>query len=308
VRVRYYISFNEGRAGYPRVLRLAQKVGCDEGLKGPDKFFCGFFGYTFESDDPRLELLRDALRDAGIAWSERIEHVYADDELCGAALLWLTVSRAPMCCHEIRTGTTYDLSVACPACGTGAVQTSPLVIRRGRLPKKADICDAGWGCGPILVSTRIADSLRKAGLSGAELRQARACRTGEPLEWWQIIAAHVMPRISRQSENLIRDTGALVEGGREWGCDVCKRDMHAARGSEPLDIVYERSEVDPEQLPDAVQTWECFGRSVPRDDPEHHDVQGYARPLLLVKPRVMELLRAEKVRGAQFTPARIVGD
>ncbi len=88
----------------------------------------------------------------------------------------------------------------------------------------------------------------------------------------------------------------------------CQRDMHAAKGSRPLDIVYERKLVDPEQLPDAVQTWECFGRSVLHDDPIRHLIRTVAQPLILVKPKVLDVFRENKVRHVHFEPVRIIDD
>jgi hypothetical protein len=64
--------------------------------------------------------------------------------------------------------------------------------------------------------------------------------------------------------------------------------------------------MSPRELPDIVATWECFGRSVPRDDPARELRRGYAQPLILVSPKVYQLLTKLKIRDAAFQPTAFV--
>lgn len=304
----YFISFSVERERRDELYALVDQMKCQRGWQEPmtERGYPALY-HTFNADDPRLTFFRDYAKQFGRYYSERIEHVYTDVELRTFPLLSFGVDRKPIESGGVEYGTVYDLSKACPHCGTGAVQTSPLMLRRAELPKRGLLCETCIG--QKLVATKAADVLKGSGLSGLELRQACSYRDKEPLPWWQMIARYVMPRISSRSESLIRDTQPLFSAtDPKWGCPVCERDMYATKEGLPLNIVYERSQVDPEKLPDVVQTWECFGRSVLRNDPERGLQTGFAQPLLLVKPKVFDLFRKMKARGAGFSPVRIMED
>lgn len=260
---------------------------------------------TFDTADPKYHEFLAVLDRHGLKWSERIEHVYTDEELRSFPLLEIDVlGREPISGANCEYGTEYDTSHACRTCGTGASQTSPLMIPLKGLPKKGLVCETAKG--HLLVATSVADALREAGTSGLELRQALFYRNGEPLPWWQILPAYTLPRMTR-SKNLIRDTEPMSDPtAPKWGCSVCQRDMFAFKGPEPADWLYDRQVVDPAALPDVVQSWECFGRSFLHDDPERHRVRGFAQPAILVKPRVVDLFRRLKVKHARFAPVRIM--
>lgn len=67
---------------------------------------------------------------------------------------------------------------------------------------------------------------------------------------------------------------------------------------EPTEIAYNPEELPPE-LPDFVMSWECFGNSCLRTPFEE---SRFAQPLILVKPRVYQILRGLKIQNAKFTP------
>jgi hypothetical protein len=252
------------------------------------------------------ERFQAVLQSKGATWSlVRFEHVYTDDELRSFPLLQFSMARNPIGSHRSpHYGTTYDFANACSDCGTGAVQTSPLILPAAAFSRKGDLC-----AGPSsekLVGHRIQNSLVDANATGMELRQALTYRDKKPTPWWQIIAGITMPKMSKQSRNLFRDSGLIQSTGPKRGCPVCERDMFAFEGKEPADFVYNADEVDVESLPDVVQTWECFGRSVLHDDPERSLVRGLAQPMILVKPKVFDIFRRLKVRGAYFEPVRII--
>ena len=292
-----FISFNEGREKYNLIRSMLERIGCVDGLSGEGNFLCGLYQWRFDATDPHLEMLRAALAEHRIPWSERVDAVYSEDELRAAPLLNFGIDRKPIASGGPRFGTTYDLSTACPRCGTGAVQTSPLKLALAGLPKQGHL--ARTCIGQTLVNFQLAEALRSAGVSGLELRQTRFYRNDEPLPWWQLISSYTMPKMSSLTKGIIRDASP------GWGCPSCERDMFVGTVKQPAEIGYGRSEVDPQLLPDVVQTWECFGRSVLHDDPERHLIRGFAQPLTLVKQKVYEVFRRLSVRRVRFEPVRI---
>lgn len=65
-------------------------------------------------------------------------------------------------------GTEYDESRACPVCGAGAEQASPLHLDARRIPKRADFSQTI--AGEIVVSCRVADLVDRERLVGAEFK------------------------------------------------------------------------------------------------------------------------------------------
>lgn len=252
-------------------------------------------------DSPDHKQKFEAAMKSPVKWSERFEHVYTDAELRSFPLLRVYANRAPVESGGAETGTKYDLATGCPHCGTGAAQISPMMLELEGLPRKGHYTEANRG--EMLVSSELAEALRKAGVGGVELRQACFHKTGEPLPWWQIIPKYTMPRMSRETRWLIRQGG-----GPNWvGCAVCERDAYCySNASEPHDYAYDRASADPDSLPDVAATWECFGRSGTALDAERRPVPILAQPFILVKPKVFDVFRALRVRKAGFGPVRFV--
>ena len=65
-----------------------------------------------------------------------------------------------------RCGTRYDLSNACPLCGTGAIQVSPLFLNPAGVPGKGHIFQTVDH--EKLVSLQLAQALAQAGIRGVE--------------------------------------------------------------------------------------------------------------------------------------------
>ena len=296
-----YVRFSVPREQRDRIYSLLSRMECLDGWHESDPILPrsqpGLF-HTFDETDPRLTALLDLLREEGIEWIENWDAEYSEDELLHSDFLTLLVGGRPIESGGPEFGTVYADSKGCARCGTGAVQMSPLMIAMAGLPKRGHICETCRG--QVLVSEKLADAMRADGVSGVDLRQTLFYRNNEPLPWWQIIPTHTMPRMSRHTKGIVRD----IRSG--WGCPVCGRDMFANTMKEPTHITYDRHDADPSTLPDVVQTWECSGRSVLRDDPERQLIRGFAQPWILVKPRIMKLLRRLKVRGAVFEPVRFM--
>jgi hypothetical protein len=193
-------------------------------------------------------------------------------------------------------GNTYDLSAACPRCGTGATRTSPLILKKSDLPQGTGLIQTGHG--ETLASRDIADSLVAEIVSGLELRDVRAWRSADRLQWVELASSYQMPPISK----------ATTGGAREDPCPACGRDGYFDSTEAPLSIAYMGNEARPDSLPDIVHTWECFGNSrLAAPDDRYLPGPWFAQPLLLVKPAVAELLAHLGVRRLAFDPVRIVG-
>lgn len=284
------LTFNVGPEQYDGFRSMLQRLGCVEGW-AKSELLRGLFQHAFDADDQRLHRIRDLLHHEGIVSVESVEHHYAENELRAFPLLALVVTR------EIKIGgpqygTEYDLTTGCRECGAGATQCSPLILPRSALPKSGQICKGYRG--EVLTSGRLADAIRTAKCVGVELRQASSFPTREPQPWWQLICGYTMPRLGPKTKGIIR--------GKPEPCPLCQRDGHYMSTTEPMELVYNRGDVDLARLPDCVQTWECFGSSaLPAPLPSN----GIAQPLILVKQNVFELFRNLKVKRVEFDPVRV---
>jgi len=297
MRKLHHVRFNMPREAGERVREALAVIHCDQWWRPPpnERGLPSFLG-SFESGDVRVSQLLSFIRSEGLRVTEAITYKYSDDELRKFPLLELSVDRDPIA-TDSDFGTTYDMSNACSQCGTGAVQTSPLMLPLQGLPRKAKLT-LGTRF-EILVGPILHQALVASQVTGLELRQALFYRNREPLPWWQFISTYEMPRMSKASKNLTR----IVRPG--WGCTTCNRDMHVSTGIEPLDLVYDAAGVDIGLVPDVVHTWECWGRSVLKDDPVRQLVRGFATPWILVKPKVFDILRPFKLGDLDFSPVRL---
>lgn len=274
------------------MLASLKSIGCAEGMAAPDSLLCGLFQQSFDDDDPRLLELRRVLSERNVRVVERIETSYTDKELRSFPYLHLMVDRTEISPFGPSHGTTYDLSTGCPQCGCGARQTSPFYGPIKSFPKSGMIVRSST---EMFVADALANALRRAEVTGLELRRARSSRGHEPLSWHQIIAHVTLPKMSPATKGIIR--------GDPPPCPVCRRDGHYHTIHEPEEIVYRREEVNVDALPDIVATWECFGKSY-IGDPELGESR-FAGPLILTKPSVLDVFRETRVKHARFVPVRV---
>jgi hypothetical protein len=249
---------------------------------GPSGF--GQYEARLPSESPETPLFREELERRGLAWRERREVHYEPEELDPFPLNLLIVRKV------VGDGekASYDLTRACPDCGTGAVQMSPLQLNR-RLPKRSEVF--ATHASQILVSDRLAATLAEFGESGLELRQATAS-DGESVPWFQLIASETMPPLSARSRGI----------ARENQCKTCGRDGFFSDSRNPYEFVYNHDSVDVDSLPDAVVTWEHFGNSNRR-----FPLEGYApaQPMLLLRPTLSRVLVKASPRHVEALPVRI---
>ena len=298
MKKRFFVMFSVSRALGVRFTQYMKEIGLIEFWEEPhNERALPHMYHTLDAEDDRLAKLREILTREGIQWTEREEHVYTDAELREFPLLELSVDRKPLVGGGPEYGTQYDMSTSCPQCGTGATQISPLMLPLEGFPKKGMICQTGRG--HILVGSRLAEVLAAQQLTGLELRQAIFYRNDEPLGWWQIIAPHVLGRMTLREGGLGRDESP------GWGCMSCRRDMFGGVLDDGFSPNFTRAAADVYSIPEVISTWECFGRSVLKDDPARSLIRGFAQPLIMVKPKVFDIIRGLKVKQASFTPIRI---
>ncbi len=84
-------------------------------------------------------------------------------------------------------GTKYDETTACPRCGAGAMQSTPLYLPEKRIPKNKDV--SRTIAGEIVVSRRAAELFARHGITGAKLLPIRSkgASSVESKDWFQLI-------------------------------------------------------------------------------------------------------------------------
>ena len=145
------------------------------------------------SDDPLLEQIRRLEREfhaRGRAfftgWIPRRK--YSSRELAQAEMLKVSAKKVFEPAGE-ECGTRYDDAQACPVCGGGAPQITPLFLDGRRVPRNIDFAETI--AGEIIVSRRVADLFRAECFSGATFEPVRlANESGAPSkEYYQLNVA-----------------------------------------------------------------------------------------------------------------------
>lgn len=295
MKTTYYISFNIARDSERRVRDALARAGCDQWCRpAPNERGLPSFENLFDFEDARLHALLELTAREGIKPFLRVDHIYTDAELRACPFLRLIIARAEIGPFGPKYGTTYDLASGCGECGSGAVQTSPFYAPASALPKTGLVCCSST---EAFVAEPVVDALRCAEVTGLELRQVQTPREHSPLPWWQIIPKFTMAKVGPATKGLIQDASLPP-------CPRCRRDCHCQMPEEPEELAYSRAEVNPNALPDVVQTWERFGRSV--INREDFKRSRFAEPAILIKPSVFDILRKLKVKQVFFTPVRVV--
>jgi hypothetical protein len=295
MRTKVHVSFNAESRPLSHIRTILLDAGHAKLAEGGPPPL-GQYTVDFWEDQPELARLRSALEDEGIESFERREPVFSERERREAPLLRIIIRRTPKGYGGLTIyGNEYDLSEACPRCGTGAARRSPLLLKQGDLPKSGDIVETGGG--EVLVSPLLGQVLNEAKITGHHLDEVLAAQSQKRLCWLHLRSTFTMPRMSEATEG----------GDREDACTECGRDGYFDSARDPLRIAYDADAVDLDRLPDIVHTWECFGNShvTPPDD-RYVPGARFAQPLVLTSPKVYDLFRRQKVRRLDFEPVEIV--
>lgn len=291
MKTRYVVGLNFERSRFPDAQELFRRIGRPDLAAAPKEEF----GYTFIFDR-EADFVAFRAEASHLGFDKlyvRKDFIYTRSEILAAPLLGLSIGLAPKGFGGPKYGTQFDLSKACRLCGTGALQVGPLILKRSEVPQKGDIFETLDD--DTLVSPRVAEAFREDQVTGVELRQVVAHKGGDPLPWYQIITDFELPRMSDLTRGIIR--------GDPPPCPVCMQDGHYHTVREPMQIVYDATALEIDNVPDIAHTWERFGRSVLR---EPFKDSHFASPLLIVKPKLFLLFERLKVRRLRFLPVRIV--
>jgi len=191
-----------------------------------------------------------------------------------------------------RPGMTYDASGACPSCGDGLRQTSPLMIMGKEIPKSGLL---GSIDDDVLVHDSLAEEMYAAGFTGLAFGDVVDMQ-GHRLPWRQLLIDHPMPPMIAAARGLVRG-----RTGTEAPCASCGCDGWFDAAAEPFIPAYVGESLV--RIPDFARTAERFGtgqwaRPV-------HGRRSLASRRIIVRPAVYAFFRARKLRGVRFTPVSV---
>jgi hypothetical protein len=240
--------------------------------------------------DPRITRIGDLQRELKakdgrpffFGW--QLRHKYSRAEIERAEVLYLRIPSVFEPSGE-ECGTQYDDTCACPVCGSGAVQLTPLRLDTRRIPKSKDISETIGG--EIVVSEQFYELSRMYKLSGLHFREVESGHGRKPPKnkWFQLNAVGVQAHIHRRTSVGINPFNLDASG--EFRCS--KGDL---LGLNLLSEVFLTREPTPSE--DVFCTAEFIGVR-----------RGLLRPqrLLLVTPRAMRIMLDAGVKGCAFDVA-----
>lgn len=249
---------------------------------------------TLDDSDERVPKVLSLLAEYSEApWVARYD-IYSEDDLQSAPLLQLNGWSASTASGGAKYGTTYDKSNACPTCGTGIRQTSPLILQDDEMRRVDKHRIASTYHNDVLVRETDVERLLDAEVTGALFWPASFKRkSGELTEvrWQQAVIESVLPPMT---------TNSSLE--RKGVCPMCRRGGYTTVFQQPSRLFY-RAE-DLANAKDFNLSWEWFG-----DYRKEGEMQRelWPNPFVFVTPKVMNLLRGktkkeQKYQGCDFIP------
>jgi hypothetical protein len=251
----------------------------------------GIIKVNIDSDDPRVSLIRKVSADLKckgqslfFGWS--INRKYTKDEISAAELFWLK----PKSFFEPEGeygGTIYDEGKACPKCGAGAEQVTPLYLPLSRIPKSKDFSQTI--ANEMVVSQRFVDLFRENKIAGATFKPVtkKGRTTAQADDWYQLqIDAAVVDIVSPTQ------TGLGLFEADENGEFLCPNGDLIG-----LNILSEFTvSLNAGKLPDIFCAKQYLGNR-----------RGVLRPWqpIFVSPRLRKLIVAEKLKGLDFEVAYV---
>ena len=245
-----------------------------------------------DGNDPRLpkighlqkNLRQEQNRSFFYGWE--IIRKYSKRELEAAALFQLKVTSTFEPAGE-ECGTIYDESTACPRCGAGAKQTTPLFLPEKRIPKNKDVCRTI--AGEIVVSRRFAELFARHGITGAELLPVRSKgpSSAESKEWFQLAVQAPEAEISAP-------TRVGIDPFDDDDKGECRCPLGDLIG---LNLLSEITITSASRgSADIIRTRQFIGTR-----------RGLLRPeqLILISPKLAKLIESEKLKGCGIEVAHL---
>lgn len=288
---RIFAVFSDIAAERPRLRSMLHDAGLtDEAIKP----FTGALLHKIELPDEEFAR-RLTLAAAAHGLQPPLIQRYMDPtakELAAAPLLLLRPGGPGTVRGHPRDGTTYDDSRACPQCGAGLVQTSPLRVRKTELAKSflaTGVADE------LLLHESVAGTIASAGLRGMTLRPVLDS-SGAAIPWVQVVVEATLPPMLASSRGTVRG-----RAGAERPCTRCGRDGWFDTVHDPFIPSYPRSVL--ETMPDAAWMRELFGTGAWAEP--IHGKRSLASRRLVVSPRAYSALKPLKLRGVRWMPVSV---
>ena len=245
-----------------------------------------------DEGDERVAKVFALLEQYGVDVNTYTYTEYSEEDRQQARLLWVGPSSFDEQIYAgLSLGTEYDMTHACPNCGTGAKQTSPLYVAHKYLPKIRKHRAIRSMDGDILVDGGMVKKLKDAKVTGISFGDVRARHENE--KWSmvardQILIEHIMPPMR----------GELTEKDEQYLCKVCRR---GGRMVTPLKPYREEDLVG---MKDFNLTWEWFGEFC-AENKAKYQLTKRSNPRILVTPKVMNIFREAGVKTFNWTPVAI---
>lgn len=171
---------------------------------------------------------------------------YSRRELASAEMLKVSAKKVFEPAGE-ECGTVYDDTQACPVCGIGAPQLSPLFLDSRSIPQTVDV--ARTIAGEIIVSRRIVQLFRRQGLRGAEFAPVcLADKNGTSSEEWAQLTVSGPPVESHTSTRFGNDPfdrggGSRCPQGHVAGLSVLSEVWIRTKSYDGTDLVETKERV-----------------------------------------------------------------
>ncbi len=247
---------------------------------------------TLETTDPRLPILQGMLEHYGESPLVTCRDVFTEEELETAPLLLMQPAHVAEVSGGVRWGMTYDLSGACPACGTGGRQTSAVFIAAEELGDLEGRRAGATIFAHMLVDESLAAELERIGAKGLSFRSVYALMPDKrqvKLRWRQMCADKTLPAMSPRTTGLVRDRA----------CSVCRRNGYFGTMEQPTRIVYRAADL--RDADDVNLTWENQGYAILNAN-IHESL--LSNPWMLVTPKVRRVFRDAGVTELDWLPVR----
>jgi hypothetical protein len=218
---------------------------------------------------------------------------FTEEELDRAPLLFMNPRLLRIIDGGFAFGTAYDLGSACPACGSGARQTSALFVNGEEIGELKGDRAGMTRFQHCLVDSGLVQELERAGLSGLSFQNVFAVmRDGSEvkLAWKQIAAARTLPPMAPSTTGFER--GEV--------CGRCHRDGYIVDTAKPTRIVYRQADL--REHDDVNLTWENRWHGVLNPELRESTLPA---PMLLVTPKVRRIFQAAGASSFYFRPVRV---
>lgn len=249
---------------------------------------------TLDNNDERAAAVLALLALHATPYLVARKDIYTEADLQAAPLLEVSKWWKSSASGGLEFGTTYDRSQACPTCGTGVRQTSPLILRDDDMRTVDKHRVAGSYSNDLLIRDTDVEKLVAANVTGALFWPAYfKGKSGEltELRWQQAVIESVLPKMAASSSL-----------DRKGVCPTCRRGGYATVFQQPFRVSYRAKDLANAQ--DFNLSWEWFGDYFKKSEMQN---ELWSHPLILVTPKVMNLLRAktkkeQKYQGCDFIP------